>query len=353
MPSSASTSLERFERGYLWGLLQSPHKSLRTLVQEGYLPHRTTQSTLHLAADPLAHQKGWEQRLQAAPTNGYLVVDLLSVPHSGGTVEGVDRIYSSSEKRVVWGHSWVASSLVYPQRDIYPLRLEPFPTLRMSGSLYPHLTPGEGLLNIVGDVKMAGYPLKGVVADAQMFNRIAMRSLHGMDVPFLARIRSNSKVWFEQTYLCIRDLAERYRPGKARYYPRFGWYAKKLAVFLPEVGPLYLLLVWKPQGYGFGLMALVTTLDQGVQSLLSIWKLRWQEEVAHRIYKQNLGLSRCQCRKFASQVKHADLVLQAFHLVRAERARANAPPLDWRMAQRKAALKLKYRLLTEQSPLWA
>lgn len=255
---------------------------------------------------------------------------------------------------MVWGHSWVASSLVYPQQDIYPLRLEPFPTLPMSSSPYPRLTPGEGLLNMVGDVRMAGYLPAGVVADAQMFNRIAMRSLNRMGVPFLARIRSNSKVWFEQGYLCIRDLAERYRPGQARYYPRFGWYAKKLAVFLPEVGPLYLLLVWKPQGYAFELMALVTTLDQGVQSLLQIWKLRWWEEVAHRIYKQNLGLSRCQCRKFAAQLKHADLVLQAFHLIRAERAGANAPPvLSWRKAQQRAALRLKYRLLTEQSPLWA
>lgn len=92
MSGSASTSLERFEQGYLCGLLQSPYKSLRALVQQGYLPRRTTQSAAQLAADPLAQQKGWTQRLPAAPPNGYLVVDLLSVPHCGSAVEGVDRV---------------------------------------------------------------------------------------------------------------------------------------------------------------------------------------------------------------------------------------------------------------------
>jgi len=139
---------------------------------------------------------------------------------------------------------------------IYPLRLEPFPSLEMATPWYPLLTPSEGLLNIVGDLQLAGYTLEGGVADAQMLNRLGMRSLNWMEVPlpFLARIRSNTKVFYGQERLSIKHLADRFRPGKARYYQRLGWYAKKLWVFLPGVGHLHLLLIWKAQGYDFQLM---------------------------------------------------------------------------------------------------
>jgi len=168
--------------------------------------------------------------------------------------------------------------------------------------------------------------------------------------PFLARIRSNSRVFYRKERLSIKTLAERFRLGKARYYKRFGRYAKKRRVFLPEVGKLYLLMIWKPQDYTFQLIVLMTTLHKGIQERLQVWQLL--AEVAHRLFKHNLGLSKRQYRKFAAQLKHADLILTAFHLVWAEKAHG-PPGLSWQQAQHCAAQFLKYQLLTKSNLLSA
>ncbi len=151
--------------------------------------------------------------------------------------------------------------------------------------------------------------------------------------------------------ISVRQLAENFPPGRARYYKRFGWYAKRLKVYLPDVGEVDLVLVWKHQGYGYEFFALISTVKVGLQEVLGAWKQRWELEKSHRLYKQNFGLGDCQCRRYASQLKHADLVLEAFLLVRAEREKD--PSLSWRRAQKLAGAKLKDALLTEQTPMAA
>ena len=68
------------------------------MVVEAYVPYHKSQVAVRLAADPLAHQHGWEERLEDAPKGGYLAVDLLSVAHVGEGVEGLGRVWSSSDK---------------------------------------------------------------------------------------------------------------------------------------------------------------------------------------------------------------------------------------------------------------
>lgn len=345
MDRPALSSLPPFERGYVLGLLSLEHKSLREMYAQGVLPCSVSYAAQLLSADPNAHRRNWPERLASAPQGGYLAVDLLVNQRQGQAIEGVGRVYSSCEKGLVWGHSFVSVGLVYPEQDPYPLRLDPFVTEALATAEYPHLTPTEALLNAASEIALAGYPLKSVVVDAQFTSKLALRSLDawqrelGLAVPLVGRFRTNTKVVYQGECLSFRELAERFPPGKkARYYKRFGWYVKRVKVVLPEVGEVDLLIVWKAKGLGFELMALISTLAGGVQEILTAWQSRWRQEVGHKLAKQGLGQGDCQCRKYAAQLKHNELVIEAFHLTRAERV--SEPNLSWREAQRRAARRL-------------
>ncbi|WP_299428949.1 transposase [uncultured Meiothermus sp.] len=289
--------------------------------------------------------------MRKAPRGMYLGVDLVPVAHQGCWMEGVDRVYSSSDKAPVWGHNLLSCGLVRYGETPYPLSLEGFPTQSMSSEVYPYRTPGEALWEIVEVIRKNGYSLAGVVFDNQFAGKAHLAKLYGQDVPFVARARLNQKVEFEQQLLSIRALGEEYPPGKVRYYKRFGWYVKRLQITLAEVGPLDMLLIWLPHKEGFKLMALFSTLDRGIQEVLAAWKARWDLERVHRLLKQNLGLSKCLARSFAAQLKHADLAIAALHHIRQQKKQC--PGLSWRAAQHKAAEILQSQLLTGLSILAA
>ena len=232
-----------------------------------------------------------------------------------------------------------------------PLQLAPFPTEQMATPTYPRLSATEGMLNIVGDVIEAGYEVKAAVFDAQFSTRLGLRSLKFMPIAFVGRFRTDAWVFLGRERVQVRTLAERYRPGRSRWYKRFGWYAKRLEVWLAEVGRVDLVLVWKGKGTDWECFALISSVHGGVQSVLNIWKLRWDLEWSHRLYKQNLGLGKCQCRRFSSQLKHADLVLDAFLRVRAERL--FSPLLSWRRAQERVAMVRRNLVLTGSSRIEA
>lgn len=139
----------------------------------------------------------------------------------------------------------------------------------MATRRYPKLTPSEALLTIAGDLVVAGYELAGVLADAQFSGRLTLRTLKVMRVPFVMRFRTNAKVMFDAQRVRVRELAERFRPGRARWYPRLHRYVKRLSVVIPEIGEASLLLVRKGQKSGWYLTALVSTLEGGVQAVVN------------------------------------------------------------------------------------
>ena len=104
----------------------------------------------------------------------------------------------------------------------------------------------------------------------------------------VGRFRTDAKVMFETQKLSVRDLAERFPPGKARWYPKLKRYVKRLEVVLEEVGVVDLIIIWKAQGYDWHLTALISTLKVGIQELVKAWNARWSLEVSHRTRKQNL-----------------------------------------------------------------
>ena len=349
--SPASTSIRPFEHAYTTGLLALQHKTLAEMCQQQILPHSHTHSADLLAGDPQPHRSGLAHRLKQAPPGGILAVDLLTVKHEGASIQDVGRVYSSTDNGVVWGHAFVSSALVYPDQDPFPLQLAPFPTEQMATPTYPRLSATEGMLNIVGDVIEAGYEVKAAVFDAQFSTRLGLRSLKFMPIAFVGRFRTDAWVFLGRERVQVRTLAERYRPGRSRWYKRFGWYAKRLEVWLAEVGRVDLVLVWKGKGTDWECFALISSVHGGVQSVLNIWKLRWDLEWSHRLYKQNLGLGKCQCRRFSSQLKHADLVLDALLRVRAERL--FSPLLSWRRAQERVAMVRRNLVLTGSSRIEA
>ncbi|WP_093006070.1 hypothetical protein [Thermus arciformis] len=274
-------------------------------------------------------------------------MDLMPSPHTGPQIQGLGQVYHSGRKAPVWGHLFLSLTLVYPHQDPYPLALKPFLNPGMETPLYPAKTPSEALLDEVFDLLALepGLNLKAVVADAQFSGGLTLRSLIRAGVPFVGRMRSRVKVRPLEPEvgesLSVGELLQAYPPGRARYYRRFGAYAKRVRVEWPQVGWVDLVLVWVGRGAGWWGFALVSTLAGGVQEVLEAWFCRWKAEVVHRLYKQNLGQGRSQARSFAAQLMHAELVVQAFHAMR--EVRLAFPGMAWRHAQRVAG----ERLLTE------
>ena len=105
---------------------------------------------------------------------------------------------------------------------------------------------------------------------------------------------------FEAQTVRVARLAERFRPGQARWYPKLRRYIKRLEVVLAEVGIVELLIIRKAQGFGWHLTTLISTLKVGVQEVFKAWLARWSLEVSHRLRKQNLALGACGCLSYAA-----------------------------------------------------
>ena len=318
------------------------------MSERGLLPFCKAYACKLLAQHPTPHRDALARRAEAAPQGAYLAVDLLKVAHRGERIEGIGRCYDSGSKSIVWGHTLVSSGLVGLGKDPYLLRCDPFPDERMSTLSYPKLTATEAMLSVAGDVVSAGIGVKALLVDAQFTTRLGLRSLKALPLAFVGRFRSNAKVLFEARKIRVKELAARFTPGKARWYPKLRRYVKRLEVVLEEVGVVELLIIWKAQGTGWHLTTLISTLKAGVQEVFKAWSSRWSLEVSHRLRKQNLALGSCQCLTYAAQLQHAELVIEAFNLMRHERQRT--PRLTWKQAQQAAAQTLRNALVTVITP---
>lgn len=109
--SPAEPSMRRVESACVTGLLDLHHKTLSEMKQRGILPFSIRHSAFLLAADPQPHRSSLPERLKAAPSGNVLAVDLMPVLHEGSSLEGVSRVYSSSENGVIWGHAYLSSAL--------------------------------------------------------------------------------------------------------------------------------------------------------------------------------------------------------------------------------------------------
>ena len=321
------------------------------MAERGLLPFGKAYACKLLAQHPTPHKDALARRSAAAPPGAYLAVDLLKVRHQGERIEGVERCYDSNRKGMMWGHTLVSSGLVQLGADPYLLRCDPFPNEQMSTEAYPRLTATEAMLSVAGDVVAAGVKVKALLVDAEFTTRLGLRSLKALPLAFVGRFSSNAKVMFEARQVRVDRLAERFRPGQARWYPNLRRYIKRLEIVVAEVGVMDLLIVWKAQGSGWHFTTLISTLKAGVQEVFKAWSARWSLEVSHRLRKQNLALGACTCLTYAAHLQHAELVTEAFNLMRLERQRT--PGLTWKQAQQRAAQTLENALLTEGSRLAA
>jgi hypothetical protein len=180
------------------------------------------------------------------------------------------------------GHALVSSALVRLGEDLYLLRCDSFLDELMSTERYPRLTATEAMLNVAGDVVSAGVKVKALLVDAKFTSRLGLRSLKALPLAFVGRFRSNAKVMFEAQHVRVKDLAKRFLPDKARWYPRLRRYIKRLEIGLAEVGVVQLLIIWKAQGYDWHLTTLISTLNAGIQEVFKAWSARWSLEVSHR-----------------------------------------------------------------------
>lgn len=292
----------------------------------------------------------WRGRLAVAPTGGYLAVDFIKVEHEGERIEGVDRQFS--HEGIIWGQRFTTSALVFTAgQDPVVLRADAAPSERMATADYPYLSASEAMMNVVGEVLLSGYELRGVLVDAEFTSKLTLRSLPHFPVGIIGRFRSSTRVEYEGRQLQAKRLAEDYRPGKARYYRRLRLYAKRLTVLLPEVGKLDLIFLWYPHKAEFTLSILVSTIKAGLQELISAFRARWGLEVMHRLLRQNLSLAKCQCLAFVAQLRHLDFCIDALQRIRLVRSRD--PVLSWKQAQTLAAQQARKTMLTESTWLAA
>lgn len=340
---------------YTINLLEQKPVSLHQLHASGNLPCTPTYAASQLGADLHPGRAESLARTRNAPENAFLAVDLVIVQHSGSSIQGVDLNYASSAKRAVLAHAFVSSALVYANKthDPIPYRLEPFLTRALATDEYPHRTPGVAFIETVMQARTDGVVFRAALVDAQFTDAATLEQLREAGIALVGRYRTDVRVACEGETITVRRLAERFKPGVSRFYPRFGCYVKRVRVTASGAGECDLLIVWKRLSDGsLDLSVLISTLEGlGVQALLAAWKARWALEVAHRLYKQNVGLSDCQARTFGLQLRHASLVLQAFFLVRCERVRCQGS--SWRVAQARVATVLRLAVLTGVKPLLA
>lgn len=252
---------------------------------------------------------------------------------------------------MAWGHRFLTSSLVFSDgQDPYRLRADAAPSLRMASEHYPYLTPSEARLNLVGDVLVSGYELKGVLVDADA-SKLTLRSLPHFPAGIIGRFRSNPKVGYQDQKRQAKELAAHFRPGRARYDRQLGCYAKRVTTLRSDVGQVDLSFIWYANNFGWKLSSLVSTLPAGVQEIIRAVKARWGLETMHRTLRQNLALAKCQCLSLIAPLRPFDFCISALHLIRLERQQ-NAS-LSLKQAQKLAARRAQNALLTKLNQIAA
>ena len=268
-------------------------------------------------------------------------------------MEGLSFNHASTQKQPIYSHAIVSSAIVYPQNrcgyapDPIVHRLEPHISLALATTDYPYRRATEEMVTTAIQAKNDGIPFEAVLVDGEFTSKQGLTGLTEAGIAMIGRYRSDVKVEFENEVLSVKALAQRFPPGEARYYARFSCYVKRVTVFIPGVGNIALVFIWKRVSDGLDLSVLVSNYEGGIQTILAAWKARWALEVCHRLFKQNFGLGKCQARSFAAQLLHSSLVLRAFHEVCL--VRRSEPVLSWRAAQAVAAEKFKNTVVTVYS----
>ena len=100
-----STAIARLKDGYVAGLL-SGLGSIREMVAVGLLYFGLTHSCRLMKQ--VEFEETWRERLENAPSGGYLAVDFIKLKHEGVHIEGVDRQFTHT------GIEWGQRSLPLP-----------------------------------------------------------------------------------------------------------------------------------------------------------------------------------------------------------------------------------------------
>ena len=303
------------------------------MYKHNLLPCSIKHACRLLSQDDHADKTGLEKRLKTAPKNTYLAIDIFSSKHEGWKIQGLDKYYSTSDNGMVWGLGFADATLVWTnqQKEPYPLGIAGYLYDEMATEEYPSLTPSELMLSLTRKVNKA-LEIKAVTFDGGITARSALKQLKEEKIPFVGRIRTNNNVVYQGREISIKKLAQEFPPRKARWYKGLECYAKRVKVEFSDVGEADLIIIWWRKEQGNTLSVLVSSVESGVQGVIRIHKSRWQDEVGHRLLKQSFGFEACQCQTYTAQLKHADLCLDAFHLVRVQKEKR--PELSWREAQK-------------------
>lgn len=273
------SSLPRLHLAYVWGLLALSRFSLLETAAQGMLPCSVSYAARHRAAMPLktALPALSRARLSGAESEVYLVVDFTPVLHGGITMQGIDRIWSTSEKRCVSGHQYTSSAYVQPYHPHDPIPADLCP--RISKTLATERVPFQSTLTVIQSqyhaARESGVAVKALVVDAEFTTKPNLERLLEEHIPVLGRVQKRLKVQLEDQSLRLDQLAEQWPRARCSPYPALGWRAKRLALNLPEVGAVQVLIIWHQKGSDWKVFFLISTVgDANVGELLRVWKRR-------------------------------------------------------------------------------
>jgi len=300
------------------------------MYKKGLLPCSIKHACRLLSQDKHADNTGLLRRLRTAPHDAYLAIDIFTSEHQGWKIEGLNKYYNGNS--VTWGLSFADATLVWTDKEKspYPLGFKSHLYKEMGSNQYRSLTPSELMLELTRKTNKA-LRIKAVVFDGGITARPALKELKEEKIPFVGRIKTTNTITFQEREMSIKNLAQEFRPGIARWYKNLKCYAKRVKIKFSDVGEADLVIIWWEERKGNKLSVLVSTLETEVQEVIKVHKARWQDEVSHRLLKQSFGFEACQCQTYAAQLKHADLCLDAFHQVRAKKE--EHLELSWREVQ--------------------
>jgi hypothetical protein len=351
MSKTTNTTLAQIQAQVTLSLLEQTPSSLNQLFASNRLPFSVSHACKTIKQELHPGRIESFKRCQIVSSGGFLAIDFVILKHIGLELEGLSFNYASTVKQPILSHAFVSSAIVYPKSnfgqtlDPIPYRLEPHISQDLATEEYIYRTAAQEMLETIKQAKDDQLQFEAVLVDGEFTSKEALIGLAKISVPIIGRFRTDIKVEFEGEILSVKALAQKFKPGKSRYYKRFECYAKRVKVNITEVGCIELIIIWKRTSDGLDLCVLVNTYSGGLQTILAAWKARWALEVCHRLYKQNFGLGKCQARAFSTQLMHASLVLRAYYEVRT--LRAIEVGLSWRVAQSRAAELFRKVVLTE------
>jgi hypothetical protein len=288
------------------------------------------------------------ERANHASPQSYLAFDFMVSNHSGAYIEGLDRHYSSSHKRVELCHRFANMTLVNSTHEPIPLHLAYEVSKNLATEEYEYRKSVESLIHHVKQMQDLKINFVGVLADGEFTQNEGLRQFVELKINYLGRIKSNRIIEWNGQKIKLTELVKKFPPKSCHLDTKLNWRSKRIPVKINQIDVDIIIIYRKSKGIWTPFF-LVSTFPPSFSmgELLRAWKARWKIEVVHRFIKQNFQFAKCRSKKIRAHENWANLVLDAYFAVLIVKRRSEN--LLWCTAQQIAAEEYKNIAVTALS----